>query len=445
MRLLLVAFSVAVAALWAVGCSRPVRVISPPPPTAKGSVVTAPTPDPVPQRSVVVEPNGNADIEPPPVEEPEPTDLPRRPLPRLESFYGALSRLVAGQRNEPVRVLWMGDSHTAADFMTHELRLALQNVVGAGGPGFIRLGMDGYRHGEVQFSTSGRWRKEPILPAQRTRVLDGIFGYGGIRTIPFINSSVVAKVKDKYARPMRWTLSYRLGDDSALRVGVGQDIYDLVQGDELAEETPSGVSYRTFEGEGEFKVSHLAGKPEIFGAYVETLAPGIVLDTVGINGARAATALAWEAQQFSEAVRLRGIELLVLAYGTNEVFDRTDPARYGEHLTEIVKRVRAVESGVPCWIVAPPDAATDDGRSRTRVALVTEVQRQAAEDAGCAFSSAMELMGGEGSFARWMSMRPSLARSDHVHLTIAGYRQLGQLLAHELLGEGAAETASPVD
>ncbi|MCH2110260.1 MAG: hypothetical protein MK135_13105, partial [Polyangiaceae bacterium] len=60
------------------------------------------------------------------------------PLPHLRSFYRKLNDLGAGNRSEPVKIMWMGDSHTAADFMTDPIRLHLQQRYGNAGPGYIR-------------------------------------------------------------------------------------------------------------------------------------------------------------------------------------------------------------------------------------------------------------------------------------------------------------------
>src|SRR5690606_39721705 len=43
---------------------------------------------------------------------------PSWPLVELASFYEALDELAQHKRQASVRVMWMGDSHTAADFMT---------------------------------------------------------------------------------------------------------------------------------------------------------------------------------------------------------------------------------------------------------------------------------------------------------------------------------------
>jgi lysophospholipase L1-like esterase len=337
--------------------------------------------------------------------------------------------------------MWLGDSHTAADFMTDEVRKALRARAPMGGPGYVRLGLDGYRHSEVRVTSSGRFRHVPRLPAQRTRVIDGIFGYGGIRTVPQAGASVRATLSSTYHGLVRWTLSYRLPQHAAVTVQLGPQKIDLKAASTDAHASQA-ILYRELEGDAaqEFVLKHVAGEPEIFGVFVETLMPGVVLDTVGINGARAATVLAWEPAHFAEAVRLRSVDLLVLAFGTNEIFDNAKPDRYEAHVREIVENVREVMPKLPCWIVGPPDASTDDGRSRVRVAEVTAVQLRAAQGLGCAFSSGYELMGGEGSFARWLTHRPPWARGDRIHLTVAGYQELGRLLGHQLLGDGVVSS-----
>jgi lysophospholipase L1-like esterase len=366
---------------------------------------------------------------------PDPLDVPKvmRKLPLLGEFYENLDALRNGTRKSSVRILWLGDSHTAADFMTHPVREHLSLLGGNGGPGFVRLGLDGYRHGAARFTSYGKWRKAPILPAQRTRVLDGVFGYGGIRTLPASSSGASVMVRSPSNEPIDVQLLSRLPPGSELEARFGQEKVRLSA--TPAEEIAVDVRSWSFHGRdtAEFSVHHVAGDPQVFGAFVDYSRPGVVLDTVGIDGARAATVLAWEPEQFVAHVRRRAPELLVVAFGTNEVFDQTDPTRYVEHNEKLVELVRQARPGIPCWVIGPPDSATTEGNSKARVQDVTAALRQAAISTGCAFTSAYELMGGEGSFARWVRDRPAKARSDRIHLTIHGYETLGRLLAHELV------------
>ena len=56
----------------------------------------------------------------------------------LATFFGGLTELKNGMRKEHVRVLWLGDSHTNADFLSGTVRSALTAGFGDGGPGFVR-------------------------------------------------------------------------------------------------------------------------------------------------------------------------------------------------------------------------------------------------------------------------------------------------------------------
>lgn len=363
---------------------------------------------------------------------------------RLDAFYAKLDRLTQGKETTPLRVLWLGDSHTAADFMTHPLRRRLQEVGGNGGPGFIRLGLDQYRHGSARVEKVGKWRHQPIQPSQRTRVLDGVFGYGGIRTIP--TAGALAKVTLRDLAPetkVRFTVAVRLGTGDAVEVKVGGERRRLRGPKSSAEgrlfltesfETTAATS---------FSIQHFAGSPEVFGLFAETVLPGVVFDTAGINGARVATPLAWDAESYEAAVAERAPDLFVLAYGTNEAFDNTSIERYPDQYRELMARLRRASPNASCWVVGPPDSATKAGTSISRVAPITEAERSVAEELGCAFSSLRAFMGGDASFDTWMRASPPRARGDRVHLTILGYEELGAQLAEALLPRNPAPTEAP--
>lgn len=376
-------------------------------------------------------------LSPEPIAQPEPV-FPWH-LPEISAFYAALEQLVTSERETPVRILWWGDSHTAADFLTDPIRQHLDKQTKSGGPGFVRLGLSGYRHGAVRLTADGTWRKAPILPAQRTQVLDGVFGIGGIRTLPAAGARASAELREPTDAAMRWTLSYRLPEGAQLEVKLGTQVERL----RSERETISQIRSSSWEAPGTatFSVRHIAGDPQVMGAFVESVEPGVVFDTIGINGARVATILAWESEQLIQQIALRDPELLVLAFGTNEVFDNTKVNQYEEHIALVVELARKAKPGLACWIVGPPDSASISGGSKERVSEVTDVQRTAAKTHGCAFSSQYELMGGEGSFKRWIDMRPTRARTDRIHLSIAGYQVLGEMLSQELLPTQATQLA----
>lgn len=440
LSLLLVGGSVIALATCASGTQPPV---APPPPPPAEVATEAP-----PAESEPLPPEGAPD--------PSVEPAPAQPVASgpLRPFWRQLAALEAGQRQEPVRVLWLGDSHTAADFMTDAVRREIQRRYGHGGPGFVRVGVPHYRHARARVELGGKWRRLPQQPSRRSTVSDGVFGLCGMRAVPeakaFASVRVQASTFDA-DDSVRWALLVRLPGSSGLLVGAGGRSQRLTAPSGSAPEEPSslgklesvdGSSIQRFvfttRAQDEVRIEHLAGSPEVFGVYIDGEAPGVVLDTCGVDGARIATVLAWEADTWQAEVRARAPDLAVLAYGTNEAFDDGSVQRYAGEYARVMERMRAAVPELPCWIVGPPDASDRAGRATVRVVEITELQRRAASDLGCGFVSARELMGGDGGFMAWRQASPPLARADGVHLSSEGYEKLGTDLATHLLPPGSA-------
>ncbi|HEU4538425.1 MAG TPA: hypothetical protein VFS00_30100, partial [Polyangiaceae bacterium] len=299
----------------------------------------------------------------------------------LPAFFGRLCDLRSGARAEHVRVAWLGDSHAAADLWTGAFRRRLQERYGNGGPGFLHLGWKArapIRHDGVTFSTRSRWRLEPPAYSQTKRYDDGVLGLGGVRTLPLERDARArVEVSDPALRgeTLRWTLSYRPLVASATAdvvLGDGKQQRLLAEGGEAGPAgattpagatgkpgpagattpagaagkpgpagsiaqtatpagatTPAGLTtpgaaigkgaprQRTFRGPDAFEVRGGRGF-QFFGVVAETEAPGLVVDTLGLNGARLSTMLAWDEPAWVSELARRRPDLVVVAFGTNE-------------------------------------------------------------------------------------------------------------------------------
>lgn len=349
----------------------------------------------------------------------------------LPAFYGALKQLEQHTRTEPVRILWLGDSHIAADFWSDVVRQHLQQRFGVGGPGFVRIGQKFYRHSGARVDRLGSWRVEPHPPSLRSKSDDGVFGEGGARAVAHAGDAHanVAPLADMLRGRTRWTLEYRLPKGAHFRVVLGAMVQTVTAATkaEVADESPIAHLSFTAEGTEPLELRDTVGEPQFFGVVVESAEPGgVVVDTLGIDGARAATPLAWDEGQWVAEASFRNPSLVIVAYGTNEAFDAQSPDAYVDHYRQLVGRIRRIASHPDCLIIGPPDAADSSGASEPRVAEITVVERRAAEELGCAFFSAAAAMGGPGSFGAWMLEKPPLAKSDRVHLTPGGYVRLGE-------------------
>jgi lysophospholipase L1-like esterase len=166
--------------------------------------------------------------------------------------------------------------------------------------------------------------------------------------------------------------------------------------------------------------------------------PGVVVDTLGVPGARARSHLFWEPTLFREHVRRRAPDLWVLAYGTNEATDVAQPIEeYGERLRQVIANLRAAAPTASCLLVGPTDFPERTKKRtyqvRERNVQIDQAQRAIAAAAGCAFFDTMAAMGGPLSMVTWAKRTPPLAARDMIHLTREGYTILGDAIADAIL------------
>jgi len=374
---------------------------------------------------------------------PVPAVLPARGP--LQHFFDALGQLEKGTRQSHVRVLWLGDSHTNADFLTGAVRSVLAEKLGDGGPGFVRVGTKPYRHDGVKLGREGAWNVDPDPPARRSVQDDGVFGLSGTRAVPGVaaNFSLRVVARDEAVDPpARFELSYSLPPQASFVLELaGQK--QRVDAKTPADVAASGIAHLSLTAplKSQLLLAPERGAPRFYGVIVERSGPpGVVLDTLGIDGARLETPLAWNEAAFADEVRRRAPELFVVAFGTNEAFDAVKVERYATHLAHLVQRLRRGAPQASCLVLGPTDAPLGEG-SVPRVAEVSAVLQKSASELGCSFVSLQRLMGGEGSFARGMRAKERLAQPDRLHLTQKGYQEVGRALGKLLLDAQSAGAA----
>lgn len=356
--------------------------------------------------------------------------------PALIRFTGALARLMKGEASTSTRVLWFGDSHTAADYFPNAVRKALAKKLTLAGPGYIALGLPGYRHGMAKVWSEGNIEVAPHPPARRTREDDGVFGLGGTR-VTLRDATGVVSVRtalEPSSMPMNLELTYRLPDDSdALRVTVAQQRFELTSG--TTAPMVGGLRQQLFVATAGAAVEIRAsrGRPQIFGISMETQQPGLVIDTLGINGARFGTVLSWHEEALTPLIAQRRPSLLVVAYGTNEVFDLESVERHARRLELVIERLRSGANEADCLVIGPTDVAKGGEAMRARAAAMDSAERAAADRMACAYFSPYELMSDEGGFESWSRQEPPLSVGDGIHLTARGYARLGEALAAQLI------------
>lgn len=355
----------------------------------------------------------------------------------LDRFYHRLDQLIES-RERSVRILQLGDSHIAADYITKTARLRLQGEFGSGGRGFI--------HPEQHASYGGR-RLKRGADWKRSRVVDP-----GQEGQPFGFSGIAIEAVRRGDK-----VQYSLRDDSVVEV-----VYLARKG--------GGTALVTVDGRSVGQIDARANRPEtrgkrfsiparsdttdkdtrvfqiqatspglrIFGLSFVRKKPGVILDAVGPVGTDAHTYLAMEEDSFNQTVEFMDPDLVIVMLGGNDALRiRTGRASLAEvrgHFEALVDRVRAAVPAADCMLWSPMDAGErrrGEIVQRSFIEEVRQIQLQVARDKGCAYWDMYAAMGGPGSIQRWYDV--GIINKDLIHPRFKAGLLLGHLFATALL------------
>lgn len=363
----------------------------------------------------------------------------------LDRFHEALRRLKEGKDEDgKVRVAMYGASHTAADIYPSYLRAYLQSRFGDGGHGYVAVVRPSkfYRPMAMTVESSRGWKVEHAQTREGRD--DGYYGLMG--------ASAATSKKRSYGRVIPSELERKSAGENTqydlyyLRQPGGGRFKLSVDGKVVAtintkakEVTPGYHTLMREAGPHTVSVEPVGdGEVRLFGMTIENDQPGVVVDTLGIGGTRASNQLKWDEHVWSDNLRRRAPDLIVLAYGTNEAVDDDQPIDfYKKQLREVLARLQRATPSASCLLVGPGDfpikGADGSFAPRPRTVQIVAAQREISAEAGCAFWDAMQFMGGEGSMVTWATAQPAMAQSDHLHLTRRGYARMGMALADAIM------------
>lgn len=361
----------------------------------------------------------------------------------LDLFYAVLMRTDSKSKGAITRITHYGDSPITNDGITGTTRELLQERFGDAGHGFILIDRpwDWYGHQAITFSSGGGWMNGSLM---NPRSSDGELGLGGV--------AFFANGPGKYARfaPAR--------DGNTGKTFSKLDVYYLAQpgGGQFSvstndkdEEIVSTASDRETSGfflvkstvpVNSFSIKSVSGELRLFGAVLENDNPGVVYDSLGVNGAFAGLlTTAMNGQHWTEQLQHRNPNLVILNYGTNESEYASDDQmqRYDRELREVVRRVRTALPNASILIVSPMDRGkrAPGGRLITMPSIpkIVEMQRRVAHETHCAFLDMFTAMGGEGTMAQWHQGRRHLVGGDLTHPNAEGAQTVGTLLYMALI------------
>ena len=377
----------------------------------------------------------------------------------LRHFYDTLTRTARGEAQ--TRIIVFGASHVAGDVFTRVIRHGLKARFGDAGLGFVVPANPwrDYYNRDANISYSKGWESYWV---SRTRSRDdGIYGLAGVT---FASDKKSDWVRVETARQSLFGRAASRAEVFYWKQPDGGEFSVLVDGKPKlrvkTHATVAGPGYavlRLSDGPHAIEVRPKGnGLVTLFGLALDRDAPGVLMDSLGINGARASAQLEWDPRVFADHLARRAPDLVILAYGTNDIGDTDDPIdAYERRLDLVVARVRSLLPAASCLYVGPSDRPVkveedgDDGKKRRsflprpRQSQVIAVQRKIAHRYGCGYWDWAAAMGGDLSMLQWVHADDPLASKDYVHLTRRGYERIGQLFMDALMGPYEATLPHP--
>lgn len=354
----------------------------------------------------------------------------------MRTLHAALRRASRGEGK--ARLLFWGASHVASDSFTGRIRRELQARFGDAGHGFVLPvhPWRTYQHFGVEVDSNGGtdWS---TLRIQAGSTDGGIFGFGGVA---MESSAAGAYGTVQTVADGQWATAASSFELYYLKQPGGGSFDVLIDGvaaehiAAVAETNePAYARYEVPDGTHSFGVRVTGNGPvRIFGVAVERDQPGVVVDALGINGARARYQLLWDDAVFRAQLAHRDPDLVVLAYGTNEAGDEEmEIGTHASKLREVLARIRETVPRASCLLIGPTDRPVVDRRNRNPqdrpfTLEINRIQREIAHESGCGFFDAVAFMGGPMGMVRWVA--EGYGAPDHVHLTRTGYERLGEVL-----------------
>ncbi|HYX31103.1 MAG TPA: GDSL-type esterase/lipase family protein [Pyrinomonadaceae bacterium] len=361
----------------------------------------------------------------------------------LDSFYASLSRTDQKQAGAITRITHYGDSPITNDGITAPVRRLLQKRFGDAGHGFILLDRPWawYGHQDISFAPGGGWANDSIM---NPMVKDGSFGLGGVEfratgagKYTKFGPSTDGDTGKNFSRMDVYYLRQPNGGEFEASVDGGPA--QMVSTSDEKEESAFFEIDAPQKGENSFEIKTAGGSVRLFGAVLENDGPGVVYDSLGVNGAFAGLlATVMNEQHWSAQLQHRHPNLVILNYGTNESQYASDDqmARYDRELREVVRRLHTALPNTAVLIVSPMDRGTHQaGKVITLPAIpkIVEMQRRVAAETGCAFFDLFAAMGGEGTMARWHDGKNHLVGGDLTHPNGAGAEKIGELIYQALV------------
>ena len=356
----------------------------------------------------------------------------------LDGFFAALTDTARKKAGAITRISHFGDSIVVSDLVSGTLRRKFQDQFGDAGHGYMLIAnaWPAYFHNDVtRYATAG-WMVSRIVGPYAA---DGLYGLGGVSFKADAHSLArfgTAKGGNYGTSAARFVVSY-------LEQPAGGEIEISVDGavrDRLVTGGPAKKSafyeLKVPDGPHEFSILTKRGVSRVFGVVLEREAPGIVLDALGVQGARIRFLDKQDDTHWAEQLKWRSPKLVIYQFGANESGDGFlySMEDYSRTMKDVLLQGKRALPESSCLVIGAMDRAAKVGDQIVSIRVIpfiVEEQRKAALQVGCAFFDVYTAMGGQRSMPTWV--KRGLGQADLTHPSAVGSEVIGNWVFRALM------------
>ena len=357
----------------------------------------------------------------------------------LDSLFQALARLETPGATGHVAILHYGDSPTTADLITGDVRALLQQRFGDAGHGYLLVGKPWawYGHRDTDIADHD-WTIGTAVGKGHadTYGLGGASFQGG----PGAASHITLKDAAQTGMELSFLAQPEGGTVAVAAIaadGAPQALASVNTAGEARE--PKWQTLALPAGTKAVDLKTANGHVELFGENFTRTQPGILYDSLGLNGA-STTVLSrgFNPDVWTAELRHEAPALVIINYGTNESSSAAFvDKQYEGELRRAIDRIRTALPDVSILVMSPMDRGERHGidgiETMATIPRIVAVQKRVAADTHCAFFDTFDAMGGDGTMSRWYTGRPRMVAADLIHPTPQGASIIAQIFVKNLM------------
>jgi lysophospholipase L1-like esterase len=361
---------------------------------------------------------------------------------RWKAFETQLKALQSGRQRNSIRILQLGDSHTAGEFFAGRMRQRFQHLFGDAGVGLMPPGViKDHPFFQAKILPSAQWvtnrgskddgKRGSNLLGLDLRGLGGYAGYGlgAYQSVmyAFPPGTEVSHLYVYFGGSVVLGQGYKLfqngqelkPDQEEVSPGsIGREVFDV--------HTPTSRLTLLAQGAG--------GNTKLLGVTALSSRAGVVYSNIGVNGAPLDILRSWDGEATRSQLHDYAPALIILAFGTNDVIN---PDFSAEKFSTILRSTNDwIARNVPdaaVLMIMPPHAPGFGARGQQSLDMARQAIRNAAYAYRWRVWDWSELTERNCVSACYAASAVPFFRQDGIHLTKEGYLTTADALFYAIM------------